>query len=169
MPHEASPDPVLVQLGGRRRWLFPDGTTLPLVAGGDGPDDGDQDGTDDGAAGADDGEGQKNVDDEPLRPEGKRALDAWKDRSKAAEAEAKRLREENEQLRLSQLPEQEREIERVKAEARESARVEVLGQVTTKLLMSELRAATTGALLPAAAADLLVDPTVAQKIGRAHV
>lgn len=167
MPRSAVPDPVLVAVRGRRMWMFPDGTMLPVIRGGDGPEDPPPagDGAPPSATPAGDGAPPAaDGDDPPLGPQGEKALGAWKDRAKEAEAEAKRLREENDTLRLAQLSEQEREVERIKAETRESARTEVLGQVTPKLFISELKAATAGALLPAAAADLLVDPMVAQRL-----
>lgn len=170
MPRTAVPDPVLVAGRGRRMWMFPDGTMLPVISGGDGPEDPPPagDGTPPPAPPAPAGDGTPPAPaegaDTPLGPEGEKALGAWKGRAKEAEAEAKRLREENETLRLAQLSDQERELERIKAETRESARNEVLGQVTPKLFISELKAATAGALLPAAAADLLVNPMVAQRL-----
>jgi len=74
--------------------------------------------TDAGSA-TDAGEG-----DEPLRPEGLKALEEWKNRAKTAEKDAKEaaaLRAELEKLRESQMGESEKAIEKARKEGEQSA------------------------------------------------
>lgn len=109
----------------------------------------------------------QDQDDQPLGPEGEKALQIWKQRARAAEREAKRAREleaELAKLREAQMTEQERAIENARREAAEAARTEVLRSVNERLFVAELRAATAGKLTPEAQRDLLVDPMVATKL-----
>lgn len=155
-------DPRLVIVNGRRRWLFPDGHTLPFVSGGS--DDATTETTDaDATQDADD----TDAGDKPLGEAGEKALQAWKDRAKKAEADAKRandLEAELAEIKRSQMDDHEKAIDDARREAAEQARAEALGSVNGRLFTAELKAATTGALLPAAAQDLLVDTTVALKL-----
>lgn len=110
---------------------------------------------------------QPDEGDKPLGPAGEKALAEWKKRAKENEAGARRAKEleaELEALRQAQMSEQEKALEQAKREAAEAARGEVLGTVNARLFTAELKAATSGALLPAAAQDLLVDTTVALKL-----
>lgn len=79
-----------------RLWIWPDGTTLPVISGGaddqqdddqddsgDGDDQDDNSSDDDGEQGDDD----KSDDDESLGPKGEKALKAEKDKRRAAQAE----------------------------------------------------------------------------------
>lgn len=82
--------------------------------------------------------------DPPLGPEGEKALQAWKDRAKAAEADAKRtkaLEDELAALRAEQMTEQEKAIAAARQEAADGAKAEVLGTVNAKLFAAELKAA----------------------------
>lgn len=154
-----STDPRLVIVNGRRRWLFPDGRTLPVVSGGsDDAPPGDPP-ADPPPAGTDG--------DKPLGEAGEKALQAWKDRAKAAEADAKRandLQAELDELKRSQMGDHEKAVADARREAAEQARTEALATVNGRLFTAELKAASTGALLPAAAQDLLVDTAVALKL-----
>lgn len=105
--------------------------------------------------------------DKPLGEAGEKALQAWKDRAKAAEAAAKRandLQAELDELKRSQMDDHEKAVDDARREAAEQARTEALASVNGRLFTAELKAATTGALLPAAAQDLLVDTAVALKL-----
>lgn len=86
-------------------------------------------------------------DDAPLGPEGEKALEAWKQRAKAAERDAKRagdLEAELTQLREEQMGEHERAIEQARREAREEAEAELTDQTTRRLFGAELKVAASG-------------------------
>lgn len=119
---------------------------------GDRDDGGDTDG---------DGDGD---DDPPLGEKGEKALAAWKQRAKNAEAEAKRakrLEEELQKLREQNMSEQERAIEEAKREGREEASA----ATNERLFRAELKAAVVAAnLTEQALNDLLSDPTVSLRL-----
>lgn len=99
-------------------------------------------------------------DDAPLGDKGEKALQAWKDRAKAAEAEAKRskqLETELEELRTAQLSDQEKALK----EARDEGRNATLSEVNQRLFVAELKAATVGKI---ADPELLSDPEVAVRL-----
>lgn len=107
------------------------------------------------------------TDDPALGAAGEKALDAWKARAKAAEADAKRAKDleaEVAALKAAQMSDHEKAIDAARKEAADQARTEALGTVNERLLKSELKAATAGQLLDAAAKDLLVDTDVALKL-----
>lgn len=98
--------------------------------------------------------------DAPLGEAGEKALQAWKDRAKAAETEAKRaktLEVELDQLRTAQMSDQERAVK----EAADKARTDTLGEVNKRLFAAELRAEAAGKV---ADPDLLADPEVAVRL-----
>lgn len=103
-------------------------------------------------------------DDTPLGPKGEKALAAMKEELRAAKAAAKALptlQAELDELRAKTMTDHEKELADAVAAARDETRSEVLGTVNSRLFTSELKAATTGVLLPAAAKDLLGKPEVA--------
>ena len=71
---------------------------------------------------------------------GKKALDAERNRAKAAEKRAKELESELEEFRRSQMTEQEKAID----EARTQARAEALAEVGAKIAAAEFKAAAAG-------------------------
>jgi hypothetical protein len=96
-------------------------------------------------------------DDEALRPEGKKALDAWKARAKAAEdalAEAQR----------AQLSDHERALVDARREAGEAATAAANEANVSRLFRAELRAASATKLNDQAIKDLLVDSTAAMRL-----
>jgi hypothetical protein len=97
------------------------------------------------------------TDDEALRPEGKKALDAWKARAKAAEdalAEAQR----------AQLSDHERALVDARREAGEAATAAANEANVSRLFRAELRAASATKLNEQAIKDLLVDSTAAMRL-----
>lgn len=137
-------DIIPAWIDGRRMWLFPDGTTLPVISGGDGDDAGDDDA---GAGAGDDGD----ADDNGSTDDGdgdqdvaglKSALQKERDARKTAAAEAKRLREENAKLKKSTMSPDEQALE----DAREAARAEERTKNAARLLAAEVRAAAAGRL-----------------------
>lgn len=137
-----------VQIG--RRWVWPDGTSVPVVSGGsidlpDPPQDPPPD---------------PPVDPPPpaeLGDAGKKALDDERAARKAAEKAHKEALAELEELRTAQLPDNEKLIK----EAADAARAEALSEVNSRLFVAELKALTTGKL---ADPDLLSDPEVAVRL-----
>lgn len=129
---------------------------------------------------------QMDAEAEALGPAGVKALEAFKERARQAEkmlgpdkssalaqyrmelASAKRERDEAatelQKLRAANMTEQEKAIADARAEAAAAAKAEVLGTVNSRLFTAELRAATTGQLLPGAIEDLLLDPTVSLRL-----
>lgn len=115
-----------------------------------------------------------SVEDPPLGPEGEKALQAWKDRAKAAEADAKRtkaLEDELAALRAEQMTEQEKAIAAARQEAADGAKAEVLGTVNAKLFAAELKAAAKSDIATADGKhvrltdpSLLADPEVALRL-----
>ncbi len=104
------------------------------------------------------------TDDAPLGEAGEKALQAWKDRAKKAEADAKRaesLQTELDALKAEKMTDHEKAIKEAADQAAAAARTEVLGSVNSRLFASELKAATAGKLTDP---DLLADPTVALKL-----
>lgn len=102
--------------------------------------------------------------DKPLGPGGEKALQAWKERAKKAEADAKRaaeLQAELDAIKAAQMTDQEKAIADARKEAEAAARAEVLGSVNSRLFTAELKAAMATALRPEAQKDLLVKPEVA--------
>jgi hypothetical protein len=73
---------------------------------------------------------------------GKKALDAERARAKEAERELKALKAEFDEIRKSQMTEQERAI----AEAKAAARAEVVGEFGSRIAAAEFRAAAAGRL-----------------------
>lgn len=112
----------------------------------------DDDNTNPPATGDDDG----NVDDNDLRPEGEKALEAWKQRAKDAERVAKdagatakerdQLRTELEQLREKSKTQDEKEREKLVKEAEERVRKETLTTTNARLVRYEMRARAAGKL-----------------------
>lgn len=151
-------DTARITVDGRPMWLLPTGRTIPVIHGA--ADDGDPDPTPPADPPA--------ADDPPLGPAGEKALNAWKERAKAAEAAAGRvpdLERELNELRTAQMTDQEKALAAARDEAAQAARAEVLGQVNSRLFTAELRAAAAAAnLLPSATQDLLVDPIVALRL-----
>jgi len=98
---------------------------------------------------------QDGVDDPPLRPEGEKALLAWKARAKAAEKAAQDAAAEAEALRLAQMTEQERAVAQATTEAVNAARAEAQGEANKRLFRAELRAAAATRMQEAALNDLL--------------
>lgn len=168
---QSASDPVRTVIDGRPAWAFPNGRTIPVVSGGDGPVDppavpppGPATPPADPAtppadpatppvepvtppadptAPSDDG-------DVPLRPEGQRALEAIK-------AENKKLKADAEAAKLAAMSDAERAIE----EARSAGRAEATAESTGKVFAAELRAAVAGKIQPTAALDLTLDPEAA--------
>jgi hypothetical protein len=104
------------------------------------------------------------ADDKPLGPEGEKALAAWKDRAKTAEAAVKALptlQAELDALRQQTMTDHEKAVADARKEADAAARAEVLGTVNTRLFAAELKAASTGKLTDP---DLLADTDVALKL-----
>lgn len=131
-------DAIIQTVAGRKLWVFPNGRTLPVVAGGDE--------TAETEATAET-ETETGGDDKPLGPEGEKALAAWKRRAKDAEAAAKRAAEleaELTELRTAQMTDQEKALADARREAADAARAEVLGDVSRRLFSSEVKAAITG-------------------------
>lgn len=102
----------------------------------------------------------EDTEDAPLGPAGEKALNEWKARAKAAEADAKKAREyetELTKLREAQMSEQEKAVEA----ARNEGRTEAATLANARLFRAELKAAAKGKL---ANPDLLADPDVALKL-----
>lgn len=148
-----------VMIDGRPHWRLATGRTIPVVHGGEGPDDPPADPPSQDPPPADD--------DEPLGDAGVKALNAWKERARKAEADARRaaeLQAKLDALEAAQMTEQEKAIAAAREEAAAATRAEVLGQANARLFSAELRAASAGKLLDSAITDLLVDPTVALRL-----
>lgn len=165
-------DPTMTTMPDRHgdTWVWPDGTRLPVIAGGgegDSPPPADPPLADPPAD-------PPTVDDPPLGPEGEKALQAWKDRAKAAERDAKRakqLEDEIAELRSAQMSDQEKAIEQARKEAADAARVEERTGTNARLFKAELRAAAgtdikleDGKLVKLADPSLLADPEVALRL-----
>lgn len=108
-----------------------------------------------------------SLDDDDLGDSGVKALNAWKERAKAAEKDAKRTKDleaENATLRAAQMSEADKAIEAARKEGADEALAAERATTNGRLLKSELKAATAGKLLPAAATDLLIDSTVALRL-----
>lgn len=112
--------------------------------------------------------------DNPLGPPGEKALEAFKERARLAEAEVKRLaliEAEFNDLRSAQMSEHDRALEQARLDADAAARADVLGAVNERLFVSEVRLAAR-AELPAADGktvrlsdpSLLDDPEVARRL-----
>lgn len=102
--------------------------------------------------------------DQPLGPEGEKALQAWKERARIAEKEAKRAAELEARLadiEAANMTEQEKALDQARKEAAEAARSEVLSTTNERLFAAEVRAAVAGKLNDP---DLLSDPIVAQRL-----
>lgn len=114
------------------------------------------------------------TDDAPLRPEGEKALEAFKERARLAEAEVKRLalvEAEFNTLRSEQMSEHDRALEAARLEADAAARADVNATVTERLFKAELRAAVRadipaadGKTVRLADPSLLDDPEVARRL-----
>lgn len=89
------------------------------------------------------------IDDEPLRQEGVKALQAWKQRAKEAEREAKRAKELESKLAQfeeANKTEQEKLLEKARKEAADEARNEIMSQVQRERLETSVVRAATGKL-----------------------
>lgn len=85
------------------------------------------------------------VGDAELGEKGEKALEAWKQRARAAEKEAKRVKElETELAKFRE--ETMSETEKAIAQARQESRAEALAEVNRRLVTAELRAAAGGRL-----------------------
>ena len=82
---------------------------------------------------------------------GKQALDRMKAERNAAKAEAKQLQSQLEELQRAQMTDQEKAID----EARAAARAEVMGEISSKVVAAEFKAAAAGRLDDAALTNLL--------------
>lgn len=112
--------------------------------------------------------------DKPLGPEGEKALDAFKERARTAEAEVKRLKAlegQLAQIQADQMTEQEKALATARTEAANEARNEVLGTVNQRLFSAELKVAANAAIpttdgkhLRLADPSLLTDPEVALRL-----
>ena len=150
--------PLLVTIDGRNVWRFSNGRTLPVIHGGDGPNDPPPPAdppADPPAADPPADPPPADPVDPPLGPAGEKALDAWKQRAKVAEPEVKRLREENDELRRKQMSDQEKAIEAAREEGRTEGRTEVSEATNARLFRAEVRAAAAGKLADPAITDLL--------------
>src|SRR5690606_22832252 len=96
------------------------------------------------------------TDDAPLGPAGEKALIEWKQRAKAAEAQARTLAAEVEAARIAALDEGQRAIE----EARAAGRTEALAETQARLFAAEVKVASRNLADP----TLLADPDVALKL-----
>lgn len=95
---------------------------------------------------------------QPLGPEGEKALQAFKERARVAEKEAKRvkvLEGELEKLREQAMSEQEKAI----AQARKEAAEEVRGEMMREIVRAKLSAAATGRLADPDDAVAFIDIT----------
>ena len=100
-------------------------------------------------------------DDAPLGPKGEKALEALKEDRRKLRADLAKAQSELDDLRRSQMDDQEKAIE----DARRQARQEALEQVNGRLFAAEVRAAATQAkLTDKAVHDLLVDTAAAVKL-----
>lgn len=99
--------------------------------------------------------------DTPLGPKGEKALEAFKERARRAEAEAAQLKADLAKAHEATLPEQERAIAEARREAAEAAKAEVRGEILRDRFADKLAVATTGKL---ADPELLADPDVALKL-----
>lgn len=93
------------------------------------------------------------TEDEPLRPEGKKALEATKARLKAANAKAKAAEERAEALASAQMSEQEKAVEAARKEASETSS----SKYRTRIITSEIKAAAGGKLADPGDAVRLLD------------
>lgn len=153
-------NPVMITVDGRRTWRFPDGKTLPVVSGG--ADEGDPP----APAPTPAADPPPEVD-EPLGPQGQKALDSFKERARTAEAETKRLKkieDDYNALVASQLTDQEKAIADARKEGSDEATAAIQTATNKRLFRAELRAATAAKLNDTAIADLLVDNDAALKL-----
>lgn len=123
-----------------RLWVFPDGKTLPVVSGGDGPDDGDTDDADEDGDSGGDSETDDDADGNDDSGDGDVDVSRWKKLSRQNEREAKKLRKELEKLRTANLSAEQRAIE----EAKESGRAEARAEAVGLLVAAKLEAALAG-------------------------
>ncbi len=168
LDHEPDSDlPTEILLGGRPTWLYPDGTTLPIIRGGDGgePVDGDggsDDGDADDADGADDADAGDGGDDQDPDPEDfdfpsntpladmtvEQQKEYWRhkaqkheNRGKAAKraetAEVKKLRKENDDLKREKMSAGEKAVDDARREGEQKAII----AAAPKIVSAELRAA----------------------------
>jgi hypothetical protein len=166
-------DPILSAMPARHghTWVWPDGTRLPVIAGGDGPND---QPPADPPADPPANPPAPPADDKPLGPEGEKALQAWKERARAAERDAKRTKDLEAQLaelQAAQMSEQEKALEQARKEAADAARAEERGGTNARLFRSELRAAAStevklddGKVVKLADPTLLADTEVALRL-----
>lgn len=108
--------------------------------------------------------GDDDDDDTPLGPKGEKALAAMKAELKAAKARAKvadDLQAQLDAIQAANMTDHEKAIKDAADKAAADTRAAVLTDVNARLFTAELKAATSGVLLPAAAQDLLVKPDVA--------
>ena len=100
-------------------------------------------------------------DDAPLGPKGEKALEALKEDRRKLRADLAKAQSELDDLRRSQMDDQEKAID----DARQQARSEALASVNGRLFAAEVRAAAAEAkLTDTAVKDLLVDTTAAVKL-----
>lgn len=117
---------------------------------GGGGDGGSEDG--DGSDGSSDeggsgGEGDAGDGDAELGDKGEKALNAWKERAKTAEKEAKeakKLREELDALKEAGQTEQEKELKKAREEAAAEARKELEGELFSERKRNAILAAASG-------------------------
>jgi len=88
------------------------------------------------------------TDDAPLEPAGQKALEAFKERARAAERESKahqaeldKMRAELDEVRAGQLSEHEKEVEKARKEADQAARAEVSSAYQARLDAADIRLA----------------------------
>lgn len=136
-------------------------------SGGDGGSGGDAGGGDGGGGDAGSGDGDGSGDggdgdgDEPLGDEGKKALDIWKDRARAAEKEAKRakaLEAELDEIKKAGQTEQEKVLEQAREEAAAAARKELEGELHAERKRTAILSAASGRVRdPEDAVMVLID------------